>query len=73
MNNIDKSMVFRQYLSLMPSDSLACLLRNQGFTKLTDDSLVKTFVLATLFRWNSLREIEQGIRSQIEIQNELDL
>lgn len=66
-------MVFHQYLSLMPSDSLACLLRNQGFTKLTDDSLVKTFVLATLFRWNSLREIEQGIRSQIEIQNELDI
>ncbi|MBS4218562.1 IS4/IS5 family transposase, partial [Bacillus sp. FJAT-49711] len=63
MNSVDQDLVFRQYLSLLPATTLACPSHNYNFTKLSDESLVKIFLLSTLFRWGSLREIEVAIRS----------
>lgn len=71
MTSVDQNLVFRQYLSLLPKNIFACPLYNYDYTKLTDESLVKTFLLANLFNWESLSEIEIGIRSKKKIQNEL--
>lgn len=73
MISVDQMTVFRQYLALLPTASLACLAKNSGYDKLHNDGLVKTFILANLLKWNSLRMIEGGIRSQSEIQQELDV
>ncbi|MBS4219169.1 IS4 family transposase, partial [Bacillus sp. FJAT-49711] len=59
--------------SLLPATTLACPSHNYNFTKLSDESLVKIFLLSTLFRWGSLREIEVAIRSKKQIQNELKI
>ncbi|MBT2571113.1 hypothetical protein [Planococcus sp. ISL-110] len=71
MISVDQMTIFRQYLALLPTASLACLAKNLGYDKLHDDGLVKAFILANLLKWNSLRMIESGIRSQSEIQQEL--
>lgn len=73
MTSVDHDLVFRQYLSLLPTNFLDCPLRNYAYTKLSDRALVKTFILSVLFRWESLREIEVGIRSKKEIQKELNI
>src|SRR5699024_8649535 len=41
--------------------------------KLSNQSLVKAFILSTLFRWESLGDIELGIRSKKEICHELQV
>ncbi|PIC67278.1 hypothetical protein CSV71_05850 [Sporosarcina sp. P21c] len=41
--------------------------------KLTDFNLVKIFVISTLCKWESLREIEEGFRSKKPMQRELEL
>lgn len=73
MKSVDHNLVFRQYLSLLPRNSFSCPLHNYSYSKLTDESLVKIFLLSGLFRWESLREIEIGIRSKKHIQHELYL
>nr|WP_144928803.1 hypothetical protein [Paenibacillus bovis] len=73
MNSVDQKLVFRQYLSLLPRNTFSCPLHNYDYKKLTDESLVKIFLLAGLFRWESLDEIEIGIRSKKQIRQELDL
>lgn len=73
MTSVDQMTVFRQYLSLLPIKQLACLERNSIYSKMYDDGLLKTFILANLFKWENLRMIEAGIRSEPEIQKELDV
>ncbi|MHA6260948.1 IS4 family transposase [Sporosarcina sp. CAU 1771] len=73
MGIIDQNLVFRQYLSLLPVTKLACPLVNYDEKKLTDFSLVKAFVLSTICKWESHREIEENIRSNKSIQRELNL
>lgn len=73
MKIIDHNLVFRQYLSLLPENRLACPLMNYEEKKLTDFNLVKIFVISTLSKWESLREIEEGIRSKKTLQRELEL
>lgn len=73
MNSVDQKLVFRQYLSYLPQNKLACPLHNYGYKELTDDSLVKIFLLAGLFRWDSLHEIEIALRSKKQITKELNI
>lgn len=73
MKSVDQNLVFRQYLSLLPQNKFGCPINNYHYKKMTDESLVKIFLLAGLFRWESLREIEIGIRSKEAIQQELNL
>ncbi|QNK87511.1 DUF4372 domain-containing protein [Sporosarcina sp. resist] len=64
MKSVDENLVFRQYLSLLPVNILACPLMNYDAKKLADFSLVKILMMANLCKWESLREIEEGIRSK---------
>lgn len=73
MKIIDQNLVLRQYLSWLPENRLACPLMNYEEKKLTDFNLVKLFVVSTLCKWESLREIEEGIRSKKALQRELEL
>jgi hypothetical protein len=50
-----------------------CPLVNYDYEKLSESALVKSFILANVFRWGSLEEIEQGIRSKPAIREELEL
>ncbi|AMQ07107.1 IS4 family transposase [Sporosarcina psychrophila] len=73
MKSVDENLVFRQYLSLLPVNILACPLMNYDAKKLTDFSLVKILIMANLCKWESLREIEEGIRSKKSFQRDLGL
>ena len=73
MGSIDQNLVFRQYLSLLPVTKLACPLMNYDEKKLTDLALVKAFIVGTLCKWDSHREIAENIRSNNSLQRELDL
>ena len=44
---------------------------NYDAKKLTDLSVVKIFILASLCKWDNLRVIETGIRSNKELQKEI--
>lgn len=73
MGSIDQNLVFRQYLSLLPTERLGCPLMNYEEKKLTALALVKTFLLSTLCKWESLREIEENIRANRSVQRELGI
>ena len=73
MGSIDRNLVFRQLLSMLPATRLACPLMNYDEKKLTDFALVKAFVLGILFQWNSLRDISEHISAHKSIQRELEL
>jgi hypothetical protein len=64
MRSVEQNLVFHQYLSLLPANTLACPLKNYVSKKLTDFSLLKIFIMANICKWENLREIEQGIRSE---------
>ena len=44
---------------------------NYDAKKLTDFSVVKIFIMASLCKWDSLRIIDTGIRSKKEFQKEI--
>ena len=44
---------------------------NYDAKKLTDFSVVKIFIMASLCKWEDLRDIEIGIRSEIQFQKEI--
>jgi len=71
MTSVNRNLVFRQYLSNLPTNILACPLMNYDAKKLTDFSVVKIFIMASLCRWDSLRIIDTGIRSKKEFQKEI--
>lgn len=71
MKSVHKDLVFRQYLSNLPSNVLACPLMNYDAKKLTDFSLVKIFILANLSKWDSQRTIETGLYSNPELLEEI--
>ena len=71
MTSVNQNLVFRQYLSNLPTNILACPLMNYDAKKLTDFSVVKIFIMANLCKWDSLREIDTGIRSKKEFQKEI--
>lgn len=73
MTSVDQNIVFRQYLTMLPKNALACPIFNYNYKKLTDYALVMVFILANLFHWENLRGIETGIRSKVAIQKELEL
>ena len=73
MESIVQNIVFRQYLSMLPQNVLACPLFNYDYKKLTEYSLVNSIILTNLFRWESLRDMEERIRSKVEIQKEFNL
>jgi len=73
MKSVDQNIVFRQYLSLLPRSVLECPLVNYDYDKLSEYALVKSMILANLFRWRSWEEIEQGIRAKPAILLELEL
>lgn len=55
MTSVNQNLVFRQYLSNLPTNILACPLMNYNAKKLTDFSVVKIFIMANLCKWDSLR------------------
>ncbi|WP_391207726.1 IS4 family transposase [Psychrobacillus sp. L4] len=71
MKSVHKDLVFRQYLSNLPTNVLACPLMNYDAKKLTDFSLVKIFILANLCKWDSQRKIETGLYSKPKFLEEL--
>jgi hypothetical protein len=71
MTSVNQNLVFRQYLSNLPTNILACPLMNYDAKKLTDFSVVKIFIMASLCKWDSLRIIDTGIRSKKEFQKEI--
>jgi hypothetical protein len=73
MKSVNQNLVFRQCLSFLPTNILACPLMNYNEKKLTDFSLVKTFIMANICKWESLRQIETGIRSDSNFQKEIGL
>ena len=73
MKSVDQKLVFRQYLSLLPTNVLACPLMNYDWKKLTDFSLLKILIMASLCKWDNLREIEAAIRSKKSLRLELGL
>ena len=48
MKSVNQNLVFRQYLSNLPTNILACPLANYDAKKLTDFSVVKIFIMASL-------------------------
>ena len=56
MTSVNQNLVFRQYLSNLPTNILACPLMNYDAKKLTDFSVVKIFIMASLCKWDSLRD-----------------
>lgn len=58
MKSVHKNLVFRQYLSNLPTNVLACPLMDYDVKKLTDFSLVKILILVSLFRREGQRKIE---------------
>lgn len=73
MKSVDHKLVFRQYLSLLPTSVLACPLMNYEWKKLTDFSLLKILIMSRLCKWDNLREIEAAIRSNKSLRIELGL
>ncbi|MGN7388943.1 IS4 family transposase [Sporosarcina sp. SAFN-015] len=71
MKSVNQNLVFRQYLSKLPVNVLDCPVMNYQTQKLTDLSVVKIFIMAQLCKWESLREIEVGIRSKRDFQQEI--
>jgi hypothetical protein len=72
-NSVDHKLVFRQLLSYLPKSRLACPSYNYNYRKLTDDSLMRIFILSNLFQWKSLSQIEVAIRSKKEVQKSLNV
>lgn len=73
MKSLDENLVFRQYLSLLPTNALACPIMNYDAKKLTDFSLVKIMIMAEICKWESLREIAMNIGPKKSFQRELGL
>ena len=73
MTSVNRNLVFRQYLSNLPTNILACPLMNYAAKKLADFSVVKIFIMASLCKWEDLRKIESGIRSGKKIRKKLGL
>lgn len=73
MKSVDQNIVFRQYLSLLPRSVLECPLVNYDYDKLSEYTLVKSMILAHVFRWTSWDNIEKGLRSEPAILAELEL
>jgi hypothetical protein len=73
MSSVNQNLVFRQYLSNLPTNILACPLTNYDAKKLTDFSVVKIFIMANLCKWDSLREIDTGIRSKKDFRKEIGI
>ena len=73
MKSVDQNIVFRQYLSLLPRSVLECPLVNYDYDKLSEYTLVKSMILAHVFRWTSWENIEKGLRSKPAILTELEL
>jgi hypothetical protein len=48
MKSVDQKLIFRQYLSLLPTNVLACPLMNYDWKKLTDLSLLKILIMSSL-------------------------
>ncbi|MDN4608766.1 DUF4372 domain-containing protein, partial [Sporosarcina highlanderae] len=71
MKSVNQNLVFRQLLSNLPRNVLDCPLMNYDAKKITDFSLVKIFIMALLCKWESLRDIEIGIRSKEDFQREI--
>lgn len=71
MKSVNQNLVFRQYLSNLPKNFLDCPLLNYDAKKITDFSVVKVFIMALLCKWETLRDIEIGIRSKKDFQREI--
>ncbi|MGB6778861.1 MAG: IS4 family transposase [Planococcus citreus] len=73
MKSVDETKVFRQYLQLLPINTLACPLYNYDAKKLTDFSLVKLMIMAVLSKWESHRTIALNVGPEQSFQQELNL
>lgn len=73
MKSIKQEKVFRQCLSLIPSEPLRCPLRDYRNYKLSTEALVKIFVMAQLGRWSSYEDIEEQLRAYPELRKELKI
>lgn len=49
MESVDPNIVFRQHLAMLPKNALACPVFYYKYKKLTDYSLIKTFIFANFF------------------------
>lgn len=52
---------------------MACPLVNYVYDKLSEYTLVKSMILATIFRWRSCEEIVQRIRAKLATLIEMEL
>jgi hypothetical protein len=71
--NIIHQSVIRQCLSLLPTKEFSCPLLNYDQKKLKADSLIKIFVAAQLGNWESYADIEEQLRADKELLEELNL
>ncbi|MDW0116239.1 IS4 family transposase [Sporosarcina thermotolerans] len=72
MKSVNQNLVFRQLLSNLPENILACPIMNYDAKKITDFSIVKVFIMANVAQWKSHRQIEAGIQAEPEFQKEIE-
>lgn len=69
MKSVAQETVLRQYLSYLPTNILADVIWNYRNHKISDLDLVKFFVAANLSKWESYREMADGLAANPELQS----
>lgn len=69
MKSVAQETVLRQYLSYLPTNILADVIWNYRNHKISDLELVKFFVAANLSKWESYREMADGLAANPELQS----
>ncbi|XKH50472.1 IS4 family transposase [Chryseomicrobium palamuruense] len=68
MKSVDQETVLRQYLNYLPNNILADIIWNYRNQKITDFDVVKLFITANLAKWDSYREMADGLAASPEVQ-----
>lgn len=69
MKSVDQETVLRQYLNYLPTNILADIIWNYRNQKITDFDVVKLFITANLAKWDSYREMANGLVKDMKITN----
>src|SRR5690606_39387714 len=70
---LNDNTVLSQCLSLLPTEELACPLLNYDNTKLTDEALVKIFIIAQLEKWESYKVFDIKIDAYQDLLENVNL
>ncbi|WP_342528242.1 IS4 family transposase [Chryseomicrobium sp. FSL W7-1435] len=73
MKSVDQETTLRQYLSYLPTNILADIIWNYRNQKICDLDLVKFFITAKLSKWDSYREMADGLAANPELQQLLGI